>query len=401
VFVVEDAMAKGGRPWVVLAILMLVLVGPGGLSVPDPLLAQGGSSEPIVLGLIGVLSGPLALNGEFCSRGAILAVEEINAGGGVTVPGGGKRPFKLVVEDDGGQPPNAVSAANKLIQSDKAFAILGPDFSNNVLPTLAITKRHEVLHIYSTLSGATTKPDVRSDFAFRTRAEDSVWARAAADYIANTLGRTRKVGISNINIEYGITGAQVLTEALKANGMTPVARASHKFGDLDLTPSAAAMVRAGVEVVANWDVQNTGVLLLRALRNLGWSGTYLHSTPDPILINIGREFVNGVTGPQNWAYTDPRPQGQRFAHAYNKRWSGQWPSSHSVGYYDAVHLIKEGIERAGLSTKAVRDHLAGLKRWEGVQGTFRPAELRDGNVTTAVVMIEIRNQQPVIVKRYE
>ena len=66
-----------------------------------------------------------------------------------------------------------------------------------------------------------------------------------------------------------------------------------------------------------------------------------------------------------------------------------------------MYLLKDGIERVGLNTRAARDYIAGLKTWEGVQGTFHPSQFSDGNLTAIVVMVEIRNGQPVILRRYD
>lgn len=368
------------------------------MSVVGPIGAQ--QAEPIALGFIGVMSGANALNGELNSRGAILAVEQINAAGGVNV-GGARRPLRLVVEDDRGTPPGAVNAANKLIQQDRAFAILGPDFSNNVLATLPITKSHGVLQIYSTISSATVDPSVRSEFAFRTRAQDTYWGRAAADYIIRQLGRNRRIGASHATIEFGITGANSVEIELKKIGLSYVERVSHNAGDQDLTASAAALIRARADVVVAWTLQAQGVLLLRSLKSLGWNGKFIYATPDPFFVGIGGNTVEGVVGPQNWAFTDPSPKSASFTTGYVTRFGGQFPSSHTAGYYDAVYLLKEAIERVGLNARAVRDYMLGLKSWEGVQGIFRPSQLSNGNLVAVVVMVEIRNGQPIILKRYD
>lgn len=373
--------------------LLLVVLVFAGLSACNP-----GEQEPIILGFVGVLSGPIALNGELNSRGAMLAVEEINAGGGVSV-GGTKRPLKLVLEDDQGGPTSGVNAVNKLVEQDKAFAILGPELSSVVIPTLELTRRHKVVQFHSTNSLATGKEGVHSPYAFRNRVEDTYLARAVVDYIANELGgKDRRVGISLLNNEYGRTGSSLVEQGLKEKGISVTAKVSHNFRDQDLTPSAAAILSDGADTVVTWSGPSESILLQRTLKNLGWKGTFIHGNPDLIYVSLGKEEVEGVVGPQGWAPAETREKSRKFVAAYRKRFN-QVPDNHSAAYYDTVYLLRSAIEAVGLDADKVRDYVTTIKKWEGVQGNFHPADLTGGNLITDVVLVKIQNGELRILRK--
>jgi branched-chain amino acid transport system substrate-binding protein len=359
---------------------------------------EGAQQGAIVFGFVGVLSGPVALNGELSSRGATLAVEQINTAGGAVV-GGARHQVRLVLEDDQGAPGAGVNAVNKLLLEDKAAAVLGPEFSNVVLPTLAITDQHKVIQFHSTNSSigqGQARP-----FAFRSRVEDVYLARAVVDYIAGDLGgKEHKVGISLINNEYGRTGSAALAKGLEERGVPVVTQVSHNFGDQDLTPNAAAMLSAGADVVVTWTGPAESIQLLRTLKSLGWRGSFIHGNPDSIFVSIGKEDVEGTVGPQGWVPTDPRPKSQEFVAAYRQRFK-QEPDNHSAAYYDAVYLLKAAMEAVGMDPTRIRDYIAAQKRWEGVQGTYHPADLSGGSLITSALLVQVKDGQLKILRRLD
>src|SRR4051812_4048217 len=94
-----------------------LLLGAAGLALAQ---GKGVSDSEIVLGTITDLSGPIANYGKESRNGMNMAVEEINARGGIQ-----GRKIRLVVEDHGYEPKRAVLAAQKLVTQENVFAILG------------------------------------------------------------------------------------------------------------------------------------------------------------------------------------------------------------------------------------------------------------------------------------
>jgi branched-chain amino acid transport system substrate-binding protein len=325
------------------------------------------------------------------SRGAQLAAEEINGAGGVMAEG---KPYQiqLTVEDDAGQPTRAINSVNKLIQEKKVIAILGPEFSNVVIPTVAITTKHKVIQLYSTNSTAYSGP-VAPAYAFRNRVEDTYLSAAAVSYVKNELrGSERRVGISHLNNEFGRSGAENLKDELKTAAISVVAVVGHNFRDQDLTPNAAAMISNGADVVITWTGPSEAILLLRTLKHLGWKGELIHGNTDSVFIKIGEKEVEGVIGPQGWVPSDLTEKSQNFVRAYTKRFN-QMPDTHAASYYDSVYLLKSAIEKAGLEPENIRGYLASLDGLIGVQGKFHPADLKGGNTLTKAVLVRVEGGQ--------
>src|SRR4051794_32216024 len=123
------------------AIAALVVPACGGGDAADTK-GKAASSGPqrggtLTLGFIGTLSGDTALNGELSSRGAQLAIDSINAAGGI-VSGNKRYDLKMVKEDDEGSPVAGINGVSRLISRDKVLAVLGPEFAHVVIPTIGI-----------------------------------------------------------------------------------------------------------------------------------------------------------------------------------------------------------------------------------------------------------------------
>jgi branched-chain amino acid transport system substrate-binding protein len=351
-------------------------------------------ARTLSLGFVGPLSGQIAMNGQLSSRGAQLAVDQINAAGGLRVRGVRYR-LRLVLADDQTSPVDGLNAVSRLISRDKVFAILGPEFSDVVIPTLRVTQKHKVLQLYSTNSSLGR--GVGSRYAFRLRVRDTKLAQAIVDYAVRA--KRRRVGLSLLNNQYGRSGGQLLSAALRRRGLSVVATSTHNFGDRDLTSNATAMVRARADAVVSWTGPAESILLYRALRGFGWKGTFMHVNPDSIYVTIGKKEVEGVVGPQGWSPADTARRSRRFVAAYRSKFD-QTPDEHSAAYYDGVRLLKTAVEAVGPNPDRVRRYIANLKRWQALQGVFHPATLPGDDLVTAVVLVRVQNGRLQIIRRY-
>jgi branched-chain amino acid transport system substrate-binding protein len=358
--------------------------------------ASGAPTRTLTLGFVGTLSGAVAMNGQLSSRGGLLAVDEINAAGGLKVKGVRYR-LRMQLEDDAASPVNGVNAVSKLIGSDHVSAVFGPEFSDVVIPTLNVTAQHKVPQFFSTNSSF--GPGVRTRYAFRLRVRDTRLSRTIANYVAALPG-THKAGLSLLNNPYGHSGGDLLNADLRARHIPVVATTEHNFGDRDLTSNAAAMVRGNADVVVSWTGPVESILLYRSLRNFGWHGTFMHVNPDSIYAAIGKSDVEGVVGPQGWSPADKNALSRHFVAAYKEKFGGQTPDEHSAAYYDGVRLFAKAVTTVGTNPDKIRAYISHLTKWQGLQGVFRPARLKNGDMITSVVMVKIRGGELQIIKRY-
>jgi ABC-type branched-subunit amino acid transport system substrate-binding protein len=345
--------------------------------------ASTAGAQTAKLGLVGIMTGPNAQNGEFCRNGAMLALDEINAAGGVKTPDGKTLKLSLDVVDDQGKPDVGLNAIRRLTSDSEVVAFMGPDFTGITLPSLFVGREADMAQITSSIGAQITQQG--DPHILRGRSNDVMWMNALVDYIANTM-HAKTVGVSFTNIELGRSGRDVAVKYLADKYKTkPVVEVSHGFGDRDLTASAARIAQANPEVLINWGTQIEAALLLRELRKLGWNGVFAFNAADDIFTGLAKEAAVGVIGPQNWVWSKPDEGTRKFVAAYEAKY-GKKPSPHSIVYYDGVKLYADAIAKAGTDRAKVLAALKAMPEWKGVQGTYHP-DRKNGDIITATVVI--------------
>jgi branched-chain amino acid transport system substrate-binding protein len=341
----------------VMLLLVTVLFGAG----------EGIAAEPIKVGLVGIMTGPNALNGEYCAEGAKVAVSEINKAGGIKPAGEASgRQIEFIIEDDGGNPQVGINAINKLIHQHKVFAFLGPDYSSVTFPSMFVAQQAGVPQLTSSLAPKITAQG--NPWIFRTRPSDVVGAGVIVDYFAKDL-KLSKIALSYTNIEYGISGIEEAEKYLMKANVKPLAKVSHAAGDRDLTPAATKLIEAKPEAIISWGLQTETSILVRQLTQMGYKGKFFYSSLDDIFIGVAKEFSENVYGISNYVYTDSRPAAQAFRKAYVGMFKKE-PDLHSGATYDGIYILKDAIEKAGMDRAKVRDYLHNLKRFQKATGMF-------------------------------
>ena len=148
---------------------------------------KGGSDDTIKLGILCSLTGNSQTNGGYAQQGAKMAVEEINAAGGIN----GKQ-IELVIEDDGGKADTAINAYNKL-QSQKVVAIVGPMLSSLALAMDQNVQTGKIPLLIGATSAALTD-NIDNPYFHRLRCSDTIMAEVAASYAVSNYG-AKKIGI--------------------------------------------------------------------------------------------------------------------------------------------------------------------------------------------------------------
>ncbi len=367
-------------------LLMAGLVGCGERAATgaDPQAAE--NLDPIKIGLCGIMTGPNAENGEYTSGGAKLAVEEINAAGGVQVPGeNGKRMLELCIEDDQGTADVGLNAIAKLIDEHQVVAFLGPDYSGVAYAGMFLAEEAEVPQITSAITAKICREG--NKYIFRGRSYDELWMKDICDYLVGEMGYT-KIGVTFTNNELGKNGADLAESYLKEKyNIDIMCKISHNSGDKDLSASATKVVQLNPEVLINWGTQIEASLLIRDLRASNWDGVFAFQAADDIFVNLAQENSVGVIGPQNWVYTLDDEASVKFTEAY-KAMNGKVPSPHSVVYYDGVYMIARAIEEVGTNPKDIRNCLAGMTDFVGVEGLYQPGNFAGGEMSSKTVLIQ-------------
>lgn len=255
---------------------------------------QGVSASEIVIGTHQDLSGPIKGWGVPVANGMKMAVEEINAAGGIN-----GRKIRLVVEDSGYDPKKAVLASQKLIERDKIFAMVGPMGSPTVLAAQDILLDAGVLQLFPLTSAEFTfkfdpaKPQERLKFNNLLPYVEST--RAALKYMME-LKNFKKPCIMYQDDEYGKNVLDGFNQQLTAMKVQPASITSYKRGASDFSAQVAKMKSDGCDMVLLGAVLREPIGVMSEAKKLGWDVTFLGATPVNVMEVplLGKEVVEGL-----------------------------------------------------------------------------------------------------------
>ncbi|UPK36390.1 ABC transporter substrate-binding protein [Bradyrhizobium sp. 186] len=255
---------------------------------------EGISASEIVIGTHQDLSGPIKGWGVPVSNGMKMAVEEINAAGGVQ-----GRKIRLVVEDSGYDPKKAVLASQKLIERDKIFAMVGPMGSPTVLAAQDILLDAGVLQLFPLTAAEFTfkfdpaKPQERLKFNNLLPYVEST--RAALKYMMEWKS-FKKPCIMHQDDEYGKNVLDGFNQQLTAMKVQPASITSYKRGASDFSAQIAKMKSDGCDLVVLGAVLREPIGAMTEARKLGWEVTFLGATPTNVMEvpMLGKEAVEGL-----------------------------------------------------------------------------------------------------------
>lgn len=229
------------------------------LLVPAAALAQ-----PIKVGWLSSLTGPLSSAAIAENQGVQLAVEEINKAGGIN-----GRPIELLTRDTAGDPTKAVNYAQQLAFSDKVQVVIGPVNSGEGLASTPILAKAGIPNLVIGAIDELIDP-VKYPRAFRVINTNKQWISTANDYALNVLKKS-KVAIIADTSGYGTASAKTAQELLDKAGIKPVYTALVDPNKTDLTDEMLKAKAAGADIVMPWSAA-TGLLgrLLNARGDMGW-----------------------------------------------------------------------------------------------------------------------------------
>lgn len=346
------------------------------------------ASAQTTIGAAAPLTGPRALLGRNFRQGADIALEEVNAAGGVL-----GKPLQLVFEDDQGDNPNAaMNAVNKLIQIHKVPVMLGPHYTVSQLATQKSFCTEGPLSVTAASGIPVTAGGCK--FVVRVRANDNVQAKALVEFARKELG-IDKIAVLSINDDFGKAGANRVIAVMQESGLKPVAVESHNPQDKDFSAQLARIKNAGAGLVIMWTHDTEAALIVRQAKQLGLDLRFAGSTSlsEPSFTKLAGDAAEGVLSANDFVPSNPDPKVQAFVKVYEQRYK-MLPEIWAASYYDAVHLAAKAINEAGAADAAkVREAFAKLQA-SGLLGNYRCDAV--GNCNQQILIVEIKDGKPSI-----
>jgi branched-chain amino acid transport system substrate-binding protein len=334
------------------------------------------AADPIKIGLVTALSGQSALAGEAITRGLQVAIDEVNAKGGLL----GGRKLELVRRDDESNPAKGVVAARELIYREKVAVLFGGLDTPVSMAIVPLVNQEKVPFVGPWAAGtAITKNGANPNFAFRVSAVDEIVNVGMLAY-AQKHFKTQKPGMILINNPWGESNEKGLKAALAAKGVADAGIEKFEGNDVDMVPQLSRLKAAGADTL--FLVANVGpsAQVVKSLDRMGWKVPIVsHWGP------AGGRFTE-LAGPsgkdvhfvQTYSFFgDQGPVGQRVIEAMKAKYpniKGPGDITPAVGVanaYDGLHLAALAIQAAGSTDgDAVRQGFYKVGRHEGLIKTY-------------------------------
>jgi len=222
------------------------------------------AADPVRIGWLSSLTGPLSSAAVAENQGVQFAVEEINAAGGID-----GRKIELITYDTQGDPTKAVNFAQRLAFVDKVHFVIGPVNSGESLATVPIAAKAGLPNLVIGTIDELVDPK-RFPRAFRAINTNRQWIVAANEYTSKVL-KKNKIAIIGDTSGYGTSSAKTAAQLLEAAGVKPVYSALVDPNKTDLTDELTKAKQAGADVIMPWSAA-TGLLarLINARGDMGW-----------------------------------------------------------------------------------------------------------------------------------
>jgi branched-chain amino acid transport system substrate-binding protein len=329
------------------------------------------AADPIKIGMVAPLTGPLAESGRYGTQGAKLAADEINKAGGVL-----GRQLQLVIEDDQSTNPGIVLAFSKLAGNAEFAAFLGSSRSTQ-LHAMA----PDALKLGKPVLMGGTDPvltHMGNPWFFRFRPNDVYSARVITDFGAKALGK-RKWAIVHSTDAFGTSGMRYLVESLKGMGIEPVLIQGYPNNSQDFTAVALAVKQSGADVMGTYMFEADQGIFAKQLRQLGVSLTWVGS---PTTVSTTALKLAGAALYGSYAVVDFNKDSSTAAKAFSTKYEAAYKSAPDFlasWTYDAIHVLARAIgEAKSLEPEKLRQAILAVKGHVGAQGTYTFDKNGDG-----------------------
>ncbi len=322
------------------------------------------AQDSIKLGHYGAFTGKDGAFGSAARKGVILAVEEVNAAGGVL-----GRPLELFSEDNQSKQGESATIVKKFIARDKVVAVLGGNASTNSLEAAPICQNARVPMI--AISSTNPRVTEMGDYIFRVCFIDPFQGAVLAKFAHGRLGARRVAILTSVSNPYAVGLSNVFRKQFTAAAGEIVAEQRYAEGDKDFRAQLTAIKAAGPDAIFASGYYTEGALICKQARDLGISAIIFGGDgwEAPELITLGGAAVEGTYYSAHYSKDSPAPEVVNFIKKFRTRWNGETPDGISANGYDAVLLFVAALRRAGTTeTVRLREALAATKDFAGVTG---------------------------------
>jgi branched-chain amino acid transport system substrate-binding protein len=344
--------------------------------------AEKAKGEPIraKIGVISYITGQGAAYGESITNSIKLARDEVNAKGEVLID--------LKIEDSAGKQEQALALVQKLINSEKVVAIIGPTLSNEmkVAGPEANASGVPIMGTSTTAKGITQI----GKFVFRNALPESQAIPAAVGQAV------KKYNIRKVALLYGNdddftkSGFDTMKESAEKLKLDIMTIETFQKGQADYKAQLTKIASLKPDAVFCSALYNEGGVILAQARKMGLKVPFVggNGFNSPKVIEIAKDAAEGLIVATPWFGEKSDPQVKAFVAKYEKAY-GKKPDQFAAQAYDAFYIMTNALKAAGTADRAkLRDSLAATKNFQGVLGNFSFDAERDVVMTPNVLIVK-------------
>jgi branched-chain amino acid transport system substrate-binding protein len=345
-----------------------------GAACAGRLVRRANAADPVRIGTILSVSGPAAFLGQDMKDGTQLAVEEINASGGIN-----GRQIDWIFYDAQSQTQQAIAEVRRLLSNDGVDIIVGGGSMSGIALAMApMVEAAKVPFVSTEGASAIVNPVADHRWSFKSTVDDYLVLHRAADYFDKK--GLRKIALLADTSGFGQGATEQLKIVAKERNLDVIYE-SFAPSDTDLVPQLGRIRDAGARAILCWTVTPAGVVFLKQAQQLGLDEklTLIHSygfvagkymelaggAADRLLL-LSQKFVVGDQLPDNDSI---KPKiavlTENFKHRFNRV-----PNQFVAQTYDAVYLAKTAVLKGGSDREKVREALENIRDYQSASGVF-------------------------------
>jgi branched-chain amino acid transport system substrate-binding protein len=323
--------------------------------------AQAACPAEIVIGVIAPVTGSKAEQGQQFTEGAQVAVDEINAAGGVN-----GSMLRLEILDDQGQPNEAVAAAQKLVSNPDVFGVIGPSSTASSSAAIPVLERAQI----TAISPSASTPSLVTDNShfYIMSLPLSAYGPLVPQFATEKFG-AKDIAIIHVKDDWGENVTSIAKEWSEANSLPVVAEANYTQGDRDFKAQLTSLLDPGPDALLLNTHYTEGALITRQARELGYEGPIVAQGTNvyPQFIELAEDAAEGVVG---WTDFLASLETEAVRHTVDKfqQAIGKEPLQYHVSTYDAVKILTQALGQVGCDREALSTTVAQTKDFAGLVG---------------------------------
>jgi branched-chain amino acid transport system substrate-binding protein len=330
---------------------------------------NAGAADEILIGNASSLTGTAAQYGISTYEGLEVAMEEINAGGGIL----GKK-IRILKGDDSGDPRQAVNVVQKFISKDNVLVIIGAELTGTTRVTAPISNTAKMVQFTASATGAGLTDNV--SYVFRNALPEAF----AIPFVVEAAKKTFKLGslvvIYSYNLDYSVDLTKIYEKALGGAGIKIQEKISYAEGDIDFSAQVSKLKALKPEAVVMTGYYQESAQMMIEMRKQGINCPILGSNGfnDPKILDLAGKAMEGSVWASGFFPDNPDPRVKKFVATVQEKYKKK-PNQFHAQAYDAMWIVAEAIKRAGVTDTTpenrtkIRDAMYTISNFPGVSGT--------------------------------